>query len=71
MPWRRSERDEADAIEQICFEQFVFFRQWESLKSYANRRGLPPFGDMPIFVAYDSAYVWAQRQYFKLNGKAA
>lgn len=62
-------REEAAAIEQVCFEQFVFFRQWQTLRAYANERGVLLFGDMPIFVAYDSADVWAQRQYFKLNGE--
>ncbi len=49
------------------FEQFVFFSQWLSLKNYANERGVYLFGDLPIFVAHDSADVWAQRQFFKLN----
>lgn len=54
-------------IEQVCFEQFMFFRQWQALKSYANRNGVLLFGDMPIFVAYDSADVWSHREYFELN----
>ena len=62
-------REEAAGIEQVCFEQFVFFRQWQALRAYANGRGVLLFGDMPIFVAYDSADVWAQREYFKLNGE--
>ncbi len=55
-------------IEQICFEQFVFFTQWQALKDYANERGVLMFGDLPIFIAYDSADVWAERQYFELDG---
>lgn len=54
-------------IEQTCFEQFVFFTQWQALKAYANERGILMFGDLPIFVAYDSADVWAERQYFELD----
>ena len=55
-------------IDQICFEQFVFFSQWQALKAYANERGILMFGDLPIFIAYDSADVWAERQYFELDG---
>jgi 4-alpha-glucanotransferase len=56
-----------DALELIRFEQFVFSQQWRSLKEYANRRGVLLFGDLPIFVAHDSADVWAQRDYFQLD----
>ena len=51
----------------IKFEQYVFYQQWLTLKSYANERGVQLFGDMPIFVAYDSADVWAQREFFLLD----
>ncbi|MFZ5595140.1 MAG: 4-alpha-glucanotransferase [Pseudomonadota bacterium] len=57
----------ADAIEQARFEQFLFFRQWQSLKRHANARGILLFGDMPIFVAHDSADVWAHRDHFMLD----
>lgn len=53
-------------IDRICLEQFVFQRQWLSIKEYANDRGVLLFGDMPIFVAHDSAEVWAHREYFTL-----
>ncbi|HHM04297.1 MAG TPA: 4-alpha-glucanotransferase, partial [Gammaproteobacteria bacterium] len=57
----------ADAVGTVRFGQFVFFRQWAALKHYANQRGVLMFGDMPIFVAHDSADVWAERQYFQLD----
>ncbi len=57
----------ATAIEQIRFEQFVFFRQWRRLKDYANSKGVLLFGDLPIFVAHDSADVWAQRDQFAVD----
>lgn len=57
----------AGFMEQVSFEQFAFFRQWINLKKYANEHGILLFGDMPIFVAYDSADVWARRENFKLN----
>ncbi|MGA7801083.1 MAG: 4-alpha-glucanotransferase [Gammaproteobacteria bacterium] len=57
----------AGPIEQARFEQFVFDRQWHQLRRYANERGILLFGDMPIFVAHDSAEVWAHREYFALD----
>lgn len=59
----------AESIEQQRFEQFVFFDQWQALKQYAHEKGISLFGDMPIFVAGDSADVWAQREYFLLDKK--
>ena len=53
-------------IDQVCFEQFVFFRQWALLKQYANERHIHMVGDMPIFVAHDSAEVWQHQEYFDL-----
>jgi len=54
-------------IDTIKFEQYVFFRQWMALKKYANERGVLLFGDIPIFVSYDSSDVWANREVFKLD----
>jgi 4-alpha-glucanotransferase len=61
----------AGQIAEVCFEQFVFFRQWQALKDSANHRGVLLFGDMPIFIAHDSADVWCAREYFDLydNGQ--
>ena len=58
-------------IEQTKFEQFVFFTQWHEIREYANQHEIELFGDMPIFVAHDSADVWAQRENFLIdkNGK--
>lgn len=47
--------------------QFVFAEQWHALKSYANAQKVRIFGDLPIFVAADSADVWAHRRYFQLD----
>jgi 4-alpha-glucanotransferase len=55
------------AIDCIKFEQYIFFRQWMALKAYANQKGVLLFGDIPIFVSYDSADVWANRDVFKLD----
>jgi 4-alpha-glucanotransferase len=56
-------------IAQVGFEQFVFFSQWQALRDYARERGILLFGDMPIFVAHDSADVWANRDYFVLDDR--
>lgn len=55
------------AINAVLFEQFAFFSQWQTLKEYANQKGISLFGDMPIFVGHDSADVWAQQHYFQLD----
>ncbi|MBW4617126.1 MAG: 4-alpha-glucanotransferase [Desmonostoc vinosum HA7617-LM4] len=49
------------------FVQFEFFRQWSNLKSYANMRGIDIIGDIPIYVAHDSADVWAHPNIFCLD----
>ena len=52
----------------ICkFQQFVFFEQLAGLRSHAQQKGVQLFGDMPIFVARDSADVWANQQLFQLD----
>lgn len=59
--------DFAEMILEQQFGQFIFFQQWLALKAYANAKGIFLFGDMPIFVAEDSADVWANRHYFLLD----
>ncbi|NIR58552.1 MAG: 4-alpha-glucanotransferase, partial [Gammaproteobacteria bacterium] len=63
----RARRGLAGELEQRRFEQFLFFSQWARLKDHAERNGVVLFGDLPIFVAYDSAEVWAQREYFAVD----
>jgi len=55
------------SIKQTTFEQFIFFTQWHELHAYARRHEVELFGDMPIFVAKDSADVWAKRENFLMN----
>jgi 4-alpha-glucanotransferase len=57
----------ADAVESQEFRQFLFFRQWETIRSCAHRHGIKIIGDIPIFVAYDSADVWAHPELFFLD----
>ncbi len=54
-------------IRQVFFEQYIFFSQWHEMHQYATQHGIELFGDMPIFVAFDSADVWAQRKNFLIN----
>jgi 4-alpha-glucanotransferase len=54
-------------IEAQKFYQFLFFKQWSELKKYAGERNIKIIGDVPIFVALDSADVWCNPQEFKLN----
>jgi 4-alpha-glucanotransferase len=61
----------AAELDYIRWEQFVFFRQWAALREHANERGVLLFGDMPIFVAHDSAEVWANRKDFDLTPTTA
>jgi 4-alpha-glucanotransferase len=56
-----------DQIEAQKFFQFLFFRQWFALKAYCNERGISLIGDVPIFVAQDSADVWTNPDQFKLD----
>ncbi len=59
----------AGELDYIRFEQHLFFSQWHQLRDYANARGVKLFGDLPIFVAHDSAEVWARPQDFDLDAE--
>jgi 4-alpha-glucanotransferase len=54
-------------IQAEKFYQFLFFRQWFALRDHAHKRGVRIIGDLPIFVALDSADVWCNRDKFKLE----
>ncbi len=60
-------RENSEAIQRYKFLQFLFFRQWQALRAYANEKGIRIIGDIPIFVAYDSAEVWAHPELFYLD----
>ena len=59
--------EHAVELERQEFAQWMFDRQWRLLRAYANRRGVQIIGDIPIFVAYDSADVWANQHLFDLD----
>ncbi len=54
-------------IEFYEFIQYEFYRQWFKLKEYANRKGIKFIGDIPIYVAYDSADVWSHPEMFQMG----
>ncbi len=57
----------ADQVTIHKYLQYLFFSQWRQLKTYAHERGVRIIGDAPIFVAYDSADVWAHPEFFYLD----
>ncbi len=52
------------------FVQFIFFQQWMKLKSYANKKKIKIIGDIPIYVSYNSADVWSNKEFFLLDNNA-
>ena len=56
-------------IELFTYIQFLFYKQWEELKKYINSLGIRIIGDIPIYVALDSADTWAEPQFFQLDAK--
>ena len=56
-----------DEVGGYAFQQFLFARQWGQVREYAREKGIRIIGDLPIFVAYDSSDVWANRDIFKLD----
>jgi 4-alpha-glucanotransferase len=57
----------SDDIQFHKFVQFNFFRQWKAIRDYANKNGVKIIGDMPIFIAYDSADLWANKEIFSAD----
>ena len=64
---RRYARELDDDVRLFTYIQYLFFSQWESLRAYAHDRGVGIFGDMPIYVALDSADVWAHPKNYQLD----
>ncbi len=83
IPWVEWEDDairkhEADAVrryremlakdvEYYLFEQFIFYQQWEKVREYAKKQEIGLIGDIPIYVALDSADVWSEPYFFQLD----
>ncbi len=66
---QQTRRELAEAVERQAFRQFLFFRQWAALREHAHRLGVQLIGDIPIFVAHDSADVWVHRDLFHLDAQ--
>lgn len=66
LAWRSRHGQE---VGRIVFRQWLFHRQWQALRNKAAARGVRLFGDAPIFVALDSADVWANRRLFRLDAQ--
>lgn len=54
-------------IEYEMFVQYIFYKQWMNLKTYANKKGIKIMGDMPFYVGLDSLDVWENQKAFLLN----
>lgn len=63
----RTRQELAERIDRIKFGQYLFFEQWLTLKRYCNARRIQLFGDMPIYVSFESCDVWSNRELFKLD----
>ena len=64
------ENAKAELSRQIAFykfQQYEFDRQWKRLRSYANENGIEIIGDIPIYVAFDSADTWSAPEMFRFN----
>src|SRR5688572_23164947 len=66
----RARQEHAESVLRYSFYQFLFFRQWNKLRAYANERDIQIIGDIPIFIAYDSADAWANPELFFLDEKS-
>jgi 4-alpha-glucanotransferase len=66
---RKANEDLANEVNFWKFTQWCFARQWSALKKYANAKDVKIVGDIPIFIAYQSADVWAHQELFYLNDK--
>ncbi|MDD6161000.1 MAG: 4-alpha-glucanotransferase [Oscillospiraceae bacterium] len=64
---RKYRKDLAEDIRLFTYIQFLFFKQWDALKAYAGEKGVGIIGDLPIYVAMDSADVWSEPHWFQLD----
>ena len=63
----RATRELANEIRQVCFAQFLLFRQGQRLRRHGHRKGVRMIGDLPFFVSPDSSDVWANPELFMLD----
>lgn len=63
----KAREEHAEELRFVKFGQWIFDRQWQALREYASERGVKIIGDVPIFVAMNSADVWANRDIFEVD----
>ena len=63
----RARKQYASELDRVKGVQFAFYTQWQRLREHANSRGVRLFGDLPFYVAPDSAETWAHREQFQLD----
>ncbi len=68
---QQASRKLKEHIDYFIFEQYLFFSQWQKLRTYANKKGVRIIGDLPIYVALDSVDVWAHQQIFQLDPESS
>lgn len=66
---KKYEKALADDIAFYSYQQYLFSKHWTALKEYANKKGILIVGDIPIYVAFDSADTWANPELFQLDEK--
>jgi 4-alpha-glucanotransferase len=65
----QARKEHEEAVERMRFVQYLFYRQWQRLRSYCNERGIGVMGDVPIYVVLDSVDVWVSPWLFKLDAE--
>ena len=65
--WTNNDNPDNKICDFHRFIQFLFSKQWFALKEYANKKGIGIIGDIPIYVAFDSADVWSQPELFQID----
>lgn len=65
----KARKELSESIQRYSFYQFLFFRQWNGLRAYTKERQIQIIGDIPIFIAYDSADVWSHPELFYLDDR--
>ena len=65
----RYEEELKDEINFYKYQQYLFSNQWNKLKAYANKEGISIIGDIPIYVAFDSADTWSNPELFQLDNE--
>jgi len=61
------EKNNHAEIEEVMWQQFIFYRQWHTLKKYANKNKITIIGDLPFYLDYDAVEVWSEPENFTLD----